>query len=474
MDGIVMGGGVGVSAHGGVRVVTERSRVAMPETGIGFVPDVGGTWLLGRAPGQLGTHLALTGAAVGAADALLCGLADHFVPAARLAELTAGLAGPPVPEVVPRYAAARPTGDLADRRAWIDPATPPTPSRRSWTGCYGQGEPAAKEAAETILAKSPTALKVTLAAVRRAAPSTAGAGAGPGVPGLLQRPDPPDLLEGIRAQVVDKDRRPALVAGRTRGRGRRGRGAVSSPRSGPGGDLTFGVSRSPRRAAIGPPRPTAPTYPPAGAGSRPCCASAASAETSGRSGRAPAGPASAVALAGSGQQRGERGRRGRRAPARAAHTEPPTGGRAVARSAVPAERPASRLDGAAYDGTSSSCGPPTRARRRPRWPRTGRSDAALAADACACSTPHALGVAASARRGPPGRRRLGWPSGGPGARPDGGKARAVAGGARRRGSAVLRGMPHNLVPRQASAPVRGVRCALPDPVGSERATAAQR
>ena len=61
MDGIVMGGGVGVSAHGSVRVVTERSRVAMPETGIGFVPDVGGTYLLGRAPGELGTPLALTG-----------------------------------------------------------------------------------------------------------------------------------------------------------------------------------------------------------------------------------------------------------------------------------------------------------------------------------------------------------------------------------------------------------------------------
>lgn len=84
MDGIVMGGGVGVSAHGGVRVVTERSRVAMPETGIGFVPDVGGTYLLSRAPGELGTHLALTGRAVGAADAILCGLADHFVPSHSL------------------------------------------------------------------------------------------------------------------------------------------------------------------------------------------------------------------------------------------------------------------------------------------------------------------------------------------------------------------------------------------------------
>ncbi|MFE0427113.1 3-hydroxyisobutyryl-CoA hydrolase, partial [Streptomyces sp. NPDC058953] len=80
MDGIVMGGGVGVSAHGSVRIVTERSRVAMPETGIGFVPDVGGTYLLARAPGGTGTHLALTGLPVGGADALLCGLADHFVP----------------------------------------------------------------------------------------------------------------------------------------------------------------------------------------------------------------------------------------------------------------------------------------------------------------------------------------------------------------------------------------------------------
>src|SRR3954454_967882 len=104
MDGLVMGGGVGVSAHGDIRVVTERSRVAMPETGIGFVPDVGGTHLLAHAPGELGTRLALTGAAVGAADALLCGLADHFVPAARLPELTAALAGAPAHGVLPRFA----------------------------------------------------------------------------------------------------------------------------------------------------------------------------------------------------------------------------------------------------------------------------------------------------------------------------------------------------------------------------------
>ncbi|WP_405832988.1 enoyl-CoA hydratase/isomerase family protein [Streptomyces sp. NBC_00105] len=209
MDGIVMGGGVGVSAHGSVRIVTERSRVAMPETGIGFVPDVGGTWLLSLAPGELGTYLALTGTAIGAADALLCGLADHFVPAARLPELTAALAGAPVHEVLPRYAATPPPGELAGRRPWIDHCYAADTVEEIVERLLGQGEPAAKEAAETILAKSPTALKVTLAAMRRAA----------GL-GTLERVlaqefrvscnglGSPDLVEGIRAQVIDKDRRP--------------------------------------------------------------------------------------------------------------------------------------------------------------------------------------------------------------------------------------------------------------------------
>lgn len=209
MDGIVMGGGVGVSAHGGIRIVTERSRVAMPETGIGFVPDVGGTWLLGRAPGRLGTHLALTGAAVGAADALLCGLADHFVPAARLPELTAALAQAPVHEVLPRYAAAPPPGELAAHRAWIDHCHAADGVEEIVERLLAQGEPAAKEAAETVLAKSPTALKVTLAAVRRAA------ALGSLEEALVQEfriscnaLSSPDLVEGIRAQVIDKDRRP--------------------------------------------------------------------------------------------------------------------------------------------------------------------------------------------------------------------------------------------------------------------------
>ncbi|MGX1880520.1 enoyl-CoA hydratase/isomerase family protein [Streptomyces sp. NPDC055287] len=209
MDGIVMGGGVGVSAHGSVRVVTERSQVAMPETGIGFVPDVGGTWLLSRAPGRLGTHLALTGAAVGAGDALLCGLADHFVPSDRLPALLADLAKDPAREVLPRYARRAPEGAFAVQRAWIDHCYAADTVEEIVGRLFDSGEPAAKEAAETILAKSPVALKVTLAAMRRAA----GLGT---LEQVLEQEyrvscaalSSPDLVEGIRAQVIDKDRVP--------------------------------------------------------------------------------------------------------------------------------------------------------------------------------------------------------------------------------------------------------------------------
>ncbi|MFF9044512.1 enoyl-CoA hydratase/isomerase family protein [Streptomyces parvulus] len=210
MDGIVMGGGVGVSAHGSVRVVTERSRIAMPETGIGFVPDVGGTHLLALAPGELGTYLALTGVPIGAADALLCGLADHHVPSAALPALVDALAELPVHDALARHVQAPPPGRLAGRRDWIDACFRADTVEEIVQRLLAQGAPAAKETAETLLAKSPTALKVTLAALRRARRL-----------GPLERVldqeyrvscaclRSPDLVEGIRAQVVDKDRDPS-------------------------------------------------------------------------------------------------------------------------------------------------------------------------------------------------------------------------------------------------------------------------
>lgn len=209
MDGIVMGGGVGVSGHGSVRVVTERSRVAMPETGIGFVPDVGGTWLLGRAPGELGTHLALTGAQCGAADAILAGLADHYVPSADLPALAAELTRLPAAEAVARFARPAPPGDLAGQRAWLDDCYAADTVEDIVRRLTDSGVPEAKEAANVLLTRSPTALKATLAAVRRARRLDS-LEAALNIEFRLSRAAlaSPDLVEGIRAQVVDKDRDP--------------------------------------------------------------------------------------------------------------------------------------------------------------------------------------------------------------------------------------------------------------------------
>lgn len=209
MDGLVMGGGVGISAHGSIRIVTDRTQLAMPETRIGLVPDVGGSYLLSRAPGELGTHLALTGDSADGADAVRCGLADHWVPAERLPVLLEELADSPPAAVTARHAAPPPPGSLAAHREWIDHCYAADTVEEIIARLHGCDVPAAKSAAETLLSRSPTALKVTLAALRRAREFRTLAEA------LRQEYRiscaalaTPDLVEGIRAQVVEKDRRP--------------------------------------------------------------------------------------------------------------------------------------------------------------------------------------------------------------------------------------------------------------------------
>ncbi len=140
MDGLVMGGGVGVSAHGSLRIVTERTRLAMPEVGIGFVPDVGSTHLLSAAPGELGTHAALTGEAMGAADALLCGLADHHVASDRLPALVGALTtcddAAALAACVEAHASAPAPGRYAADAGWIECVLPPRRCRApSWRRC---------------------------------------------------------------------------------------------------------------------------------------------------------------------------------------------------------------------------------------------------------------------------------------------------------------------------------------------------
>ena len=209
MDGIVMGGGVGISGHGNVRVATQTCKIAMPEVGIGFIPDVGGTYLLSRAPGRLGLHAALTGAPFGAGDAIAMGFADHYVPHAALEGFTATVVADGVEQAVTAYAEEPPASPLAAQREWIDDCY----SRETVTDIVaalrGRNETAADEAADLIATRSPIACAVTLASVRAAADL-------PTLEDVLVQEyrvscaslRSHDFVEGIRAQLVDKDRNP--------------------------------------------------------------------------------------------------------------------------------------------------------------------------------------------------------------------------------------------------------------------------
>lgn len=207
MDGLVLGGGVGISAHGSVRVVTERTRTGMPETTIGFVPDVGGTLLLSRSPGESGTHAALTGAHLSGADALFLGLADHFVPFESLPALAEALESSTAEAAVGRFAQEPPASGLEAQRGWIDDAYASDDAEEIVARLRAAGGDAAA-AAVTIEAKSPTAVKVTLESLRRVRGLSLEEALEQEYRVGLRCLAGPDFREGIRAQVVDKDRNP--------------------------------------------------------------------------------------------------------------------------------------------------------------------------------------------------------------------------------------------------------------------------
>src|SRR5229473_3692901 len=127
MDGIVMGGGVGLSAHGRHRVVTERTKLAMPEVGLGFFPDVGGTWLLSHSPGEIGTYFGLTGQTMNGPDAIYARFADAVVPSGKLAALRealtkvrAGVSSVDVKTAIDRFATGERAGPVAALQPHID------------------------------------------------------------------------------------------------------------------------------------------------------------------------------------------------------------------------------------------------------------------------------------------------------------------------------------------------------------------
>ncbi|MGK9053917.1 enoyl-CoA hydratase/isomerase family protein [Xaviernesmea oryzae] len=216
MDGIVMGGGVGVSSHGGHRIVTERTRLAMPETGIGYVPDVGATWLLPRAPGETGTWMALTGEAIGAADAIYAGLADTHVPSERLGalvdalgELKGGASDEQVRAVIDRFAVVPGESELEAHRELIDRAFGFETVEEIVAALRKEEGEFAVRTGEIISKRSPTSLKLALRLLRLGRQSSS-------LVECLEREFTAgteilhnrDFYEGVRAAIIDKDRNP--------------------------------------------------------------------------------------------------------------------------------------------------------------------------------------------------------------------------------------------------------------------------
>lgn len=209
MQGFVMGGGVGVGGHGSHRVIGETTQVAMPETGIGLVPDVGGSLVLALAPGRVGEYLGVTGTRVNAADAIYGGFADLFIPEADWPALKAKLAETGDPGVLPTGEVPPVPGRLAALRPEIDAAFSGADVREIVGRLRGMDSDFARETLEVILQKSALSEQATLRLVRmtRAAPTIRDALSNE-FRFTLRAAEHSDFLEGVRAQIIDKDRTP--------------------------------------------------------------------------------------------------------------------------------------------------------------------------------------------------------------------------------------------------------------------------
>jgi enoyl-CoA hydratase len=217
IDGVTMGGGVGLSVHGTYRVATERTLFAMPETGIGLFPDVGGGWFLPRLEGELGTWLALTGARLKGTDVKAAGVATHFIPSELLPHLKSQFQGADF-----SHGAEEMLGEILNLIGQDVPEPGFGPFMETINHCFGfdraeeivaalraDGSDWAREQADTIVAKSPRTVKVALRQLREGAQFATfeenmrneyriGA----------RQVQSADFLEGVRAVIVDKDHAP--------------------------------------------------------------------------------------------------------------------------------------------------------------------------------------------------------------------------------------------------------------------------
>jgi enoyl-CoA hydratase len=216
MDGLVMGGGVGLSGHARHRVVTEKTKLAMPEVGLGFFPDVGGTWLLSRSPGELGSYFGLTGQTMNGPDAIYARFADAVVPSAKLpalrevlTKLRPGTSSTEVDLLIDGFATGETSGPVAAMQSDIDRWFAHDRMEDIVAALQRDGSELAQATLKTLGDKSPRGLVVTLKLLRLGRTSSS-------LEECLVREyraalevfASDDFREGVRAAVIDKDRNP--------------------------------------------------------------------------------------------------------------------------------------------------------------------------------------------------------------------------------------------------------------------------
>lgn len=217
MDGLVMGGGVGLSGHASHRVATDRTRLAMPEVGLGFFPDVGGTWLLSRSPGEIGTYFGLTGQTMNGPDAIHAKFADAVVPAAKWPELREaltkvrqGATASDVTNLINGFATGETAGPVAAKEPVIDALFGFDRMEDIFAALKRDGSEFALATLKTLNEKSPRGMVVTLKLLRLARSASS-------LEECLVREyraalevfRSDDFREGVRAAVIDKDRNPS-------------------------------------------------------------------------------------------------------------------------------------------------------------------------------------------------------------------------------------------------------------------------
>ena len=211
-----MGGGVGLSAHSSHRVVTEKTKLAMPEVGLGFFPDVGGTWLLSHSPGEVGTYFGLTGQTMNGPDAIYAGFADAVVPSAKLPTLRealtkvrAGATAADIKALIAGFATGETSGPVAAQQAQIDKWFAHDRMQDIVAALQQDGSELAQATAKVLGEKSPRGMVVTLKLLRLARKASS-------LEECLVREyraalqvfASDDFREGVRAAVIDKDRNP--------------------------------------------------------------------------------------------------------------------------------------------------------------------------------------------------------------------------------------------------------------------------